>query len=101
AAGYDLRTPEAAAETLRLFDTIIGFAHLKLVHANDSRRELGSRVDRHHHIGQGEIGLAGFRSFLADARTASVPIVLETPKADDMDPVNLATLRGLCAPTAR
>jgi deoxyribonuclease-4 len=98
AAGYDLRTSEAVAETLQEFDTVIGFEHLKLVHANDSRRELGSRVDRHHHIGEGEIGREGFRALLRDERITRVPIVLETPKAGNMDPVNLATLRSLCEP---
>jgi deoxyribonuclease-4 len=99
AAGYDLRGPEAVAETLDTFDAIIGFEHLRLVHANDSRRELGSRVDRHDHIGQGEIGAAGFRALLADPRVRRVPIVLETPKAGSMDPVNLATLRSLAGCT--
>jgi len=95
AAGYDLRTPEAVAETLDEFGATVGFDRLKLVHANNSLRELGSRVDRHAHIGQGEIGTAGFRAFLSDPRLADVPIVLETPKAGNMDPVNLAALREL------
>jgi deoxyribonuclease-4 len=95
AAGYDLRTPEAVAETLAQFDAIIGFERLKLIHANDSQRELGSRVDRHQHIGQGEIGAAGFREFMTNPRIARVPVILETPKAGNMDPVNLARLREL------
>lgn len=98
AAGYDLRTPEAVSATLDEFAALIGFERLKLVHANDSKRELGSRVDRHEHIGQGEIGREGFRAFLQDPRVAGVPTVLETPKAGDMDPVNLATLRELSTP---
>jgi deoxyribonuclease IV len=94
AAGYDLRTTAAYAATIEEFDRLIGFKRVRLVHANDSVRELGSRVDRHAAIGQGEIGLEGFRSLVNDPRIEA-PIVLETPKKDDMDPVNLAALRSL------
>ena len=80
----------------------IGLKRVRLVHANDSRRELGSRIDRHAAIGGGEIGLEGFRLLVNDARI-DAPIVLETPKEDDMDRVNLAALRsveenGTCKP---
>jgi deoxyribonuclease-4 len=95
AAGYELRDAVGYAATMVAFERHIGFQRLRLVHANDSRRELGSRVDRHHHIGQGEIGLDGFRNLLNDPRLAGVPIILETPKEGEMDPVNLAALRAL------
>lgn len=95
AAGYELRDAAGYAATMAEFDRLIGFSRLKLIHANDSRRERGSRVDRHHHIGQGEIGLEGFRRLLNDPRVAGVPVILETPKEGDMDPVNLAALRSL------
>jgi len=94
AAGYDLRTPEAYEATMAEFDRIIGLRLIRLVHANDSKRELGSRVDRHAAIGAGEIGLEAFRSLVNDARVEA-PIVLETPKEGDMDRVNLAALRGV------
>lgn len=94
AAGYDLRTPEAYAASMAEFDQVIGLNRVRLVHANDSKRELGSRVDRHAAIGSGEIGLEGFRCLVNDTRITA-PIVLETPKEGDMDRVNLATLRSL------
>ncbi len=97
AAGYDLRTPEAYAKTFDEFERIIGIRQLKAVHLNDSRGELGSRLDRHEHIGLGRIGLEAFRLLLNDPRLRSLPMVLETPKGPDMkeDVQNLATLRSL------
>ncbi|NPV30428.1 MAG: deoxyribonuclease IV [Firmicutes bacterium] len=97
AAGYDLRTPEAYAKTFDEFEKIIGIRQLKAVHLNDSRGELGSRLDRHEHIGLGRIGLEAFRLLLNDPRLRSLPMVLETPKGPDMkeDVQNLATLRSL------
>lgn len=94
AAGYDLRTPEAYARTMAEFDQVVGLGRVRVVHANDSRRELGSRVDRHAAIGQGEIGTEGFRLLLGDPRI-DAPIMLETPKEGEMDRVNLAVLRSL------
>jgi deoxyribonuclease-4 len=94
AAGYDLRTPEDYAATMAEFDRVVGLAQVRLVHANDSKRELGSRVDRHAAIGGGEIGVEAFRLLVNDARIEA-PIVLETPKDGDMDRINLATLRSL------
>lgn len=97
AAGYDLRTPEAVAATLTEFERVVGLARLRAVHVNDSKKDLGSRVDRHEHIGQGKIGEAGFAAWLADPRLRLLPHVLETPKGDDLaeDRVNLAVLRRL------
>ena len=97
AAGYDIRSPAAYAATFAEFDREIGLERLKFFHLNDSLRELGSGVDRHTHIGRGEIGLAGFRLLLNDPRFAGRPMVLETPKGEDLreDRENLAVLRGL------
>lgn len=93
AAGYDIRSADAYAQTMAELEERIGIRRIRLIHANDSRRELGSRVDRHQHIGSGEIGLEAFRLLLTDPRFASVPVVLETPKEGEMDPINLAALR--------
>ena len=100
AAGYDLRTPDTYAETMATFDAVLGLANLCAVHLNDSKRGLGSRVDRHAHIGEGEIGLAGFRNLVNDDRLRDLPGLLETPKSDDLheDIENLARLRRLVEP---
>ena len=97
AAGYDIRTPEGYEATLVEFDRLIGLDKLKAIHLNDSKKGLGSRVDRHHHIGQGEIGVEAFRRLLNDPRLSHLPMVLETEKDDagENDRMNLATLRGL------
>ncbi len=97
AAGYDIRTPETYEETFSQFDRIIGLERLKFFHLNDSKRPLGSRVDRHQHIGKGEIGLEGFRLLLNDRRFRHHPMVLETPKGKDLteDKRNLRVLRSL------
>jgi deoxyribonuclease-4 len=97
AAGFDVRTPEGYAETMDAFDRIIGLEHLKMFHLNDSEHELGSGRDRHAHIGEGTIGLEGFRSFVNDSRLADLPGLLETDKSDDLheDIENLARLRSL------
>jgi deoxyribonuclease-4 len=98
AAGYDLRTRVTYEDTLSTFDQIIGLKRLKFFHINDSKRPLGSRVDRHQHIGKGEIGLAGFRLLLNDPRFQHHPMVLETPKGKELkeDKKNLKVLRSLC-----
>jgi len=97
AAGYDLRDEDAYHKTFRAFDDIIGLQHLKFFHLNDSKKGLGSRVDRHEHIGKGCIGLQGFRLLLNDPRFKDHPMVLETPKGKDLehDKENLRTLRAL------
>ena len=98
AAGYDLRTSETYDDTFFEFDQIIGLERLKFFHLNDSMRPLGSRVDRHQHIGKGEIGLEGFRLLLNDPRFQHYPMVLETPKGKALkeDKRNLKVLRSLC-----
>jgi deoxyribonuclease-4 len=97
AAGYDFRTPETYAATFDTFDRLIGLERIKAFHLNDSQKELGSRVDRHAHIGEGFVGLEGFRLLVNDARFEGLPMILETPKGDDLaeDVENLAKLRGL------
>lgn len=101
AAGYDLRSARAVRTTLDKFDRVVGMTHLRAVHCNDSLKPFGSRVDRHAHIGQGEIGRAGFRALLRDPRLADAPFILETPKGTrdsdgaDWDRVNAALLRKL------
>jgi deoxyribonuclease-4 len=99
AAGYSLAAPDEYRATIAAFDKIVGIQHIKAFHLNDSRRELGSRVDRHDHIGRGKLGLEPFRNLLRDAHFREVPMYLETPKGQedgvDLDATNLATLRGL------
>jgi deoxyribonuclease-4 len=98
AAGYELRTEAGYHTTFEAFDQIIGLEQLKVIHVNDSQKGLGSRVDRHSSIGQGEIGLEGFRLLMNDARFDSVPKILETPKEGDpivSDRENLRILREL------
>lgn len=97
AAGYDFRLPETYAETMRTFDELLGIDRLFAIHLNDSKHDLGSRRDRHEHIGQGFIGPEGFRQFVNDSRLAEIPGLLETKKGEDLkeDIENLATLRGL------
>jgi len=97
AAGYDLRDAENYAATIKQFDDVIGLQWLKVVHLNDSKKGLGSNVDRHTHIGEGELGLEAFRLLMNDPRFEGLPGVLETPKGDndEEDARNMATLRGL------
>jgi deoxyribonuclease-4 len=97
AAGYDFRAPKGYAEVFRQFDEIVGLGRLTVFHLNDSQKEPGSRVDRHEHIGEGAVGLEGFRLILNDPRFKEIPMLLETPKSDDMheDAENLARLRAL------
>jgi deoxyribonuclease-4 len=82
AAGYDLRTPEAYAETMALFDGIVGFRHLRGVHLNDSKAEKGSHVDRHASLGKGKIGIEPFRLIMNDHRFDGIPLILETPESE-------------------
>ena len=97
ASGYDLGSDEGIARTFAQFKRLIGFERLAAIHMNDSKAALGSRVDRHEHIGKGKIGLNAFRYIMREPRFRNIPKVLETPKGRDMaeDVVNLATLRSL------
>jgi deoxyribonuclease IV len=97
AAGYDIRSAEAYRQTLEQFDRFVGLEKIELFHINDSKKELGSRVDRHAHIGEGYIGHEGFRHLVNDTRFAEHAMVLETPKEKDLeaDRRNLEILAGL------
>ena len=107
ASGYDLCSPEGYASTFKQFGRLVGFDRLKAFHLNDSKRPLGSRVDRHAHIGEGCLGLEPFRRIVNDRRFRGLPMLLETPKTegrsptmievDALDEKNLNTLRGLIA----
>lgn len=94
-AGYDLRDEATYTETWAQFDAEIGRDRLKVIHANDAKKALGSRVDRHEHIGCGEIGEAAFARLMTDPTLAHVPIVVETPDSETMHAVNLARLQRL------
>ncbi len=78
-SGYDLRTEAACKETFDRFGDIVGFSYLKGMHLNDSKKDLATRVDRHHSLGEGFIGLDCFRFIMADERFNNMPLILETP----------------------
>ena len=95
AAGYDISGKTGWRKMMSELEATVGLARLKAIHLNDSRKPLASRVDRHAHIGRGEIGEAAFERVMRDRRLAKIPKLLETPKENDMDAVNLALLRKL------
>jgi deoxyribonuclease-4 len=98
AAGYDISTPEGYEKTMESFDRVLGIRRIEAFHVNDSKKGLGCRVDRHENIGKGMIGLEAFRCLMRDPRFREVPKVIETPKEDNMDPVNLGILREMASP---
>jgi deoxyribonuclease IV len=97
AAGYDLTDEAGTRKMFRAFERTIGLQHLAALHLNDSKTARGSRVDRHEHIGKGQIGLAAFGFIMRERRFRKIPKVLETPKGKELleDVENLKTLRGL------
>jgi deoxyribonuclease IV len=105
ASGYDIASPAGYKSTFRTFERTVGLDRLRAFHVNDSRMPLGSRVDRHTHIGQGCVGIEPFRWLVNDRRFRDLPMLLETPKTsrrsaaavalDQYDEQNLNTLRGL------
>jgi deoxyribonuclease-4 len=107
ASGYDICSSEGYASTFAQFGRVVGFDRLRAFHMNDSKKPLGSRVDRHEHIGQGHLGLEPFRRIVNDRRFRDLPMLLETAKAegkatgpiaiDPLDEQNLNVLRGLMA----
>lgn len=82
AAGYDLRDQRSFENTFDEFDKIVGFKYLKGMHLNDSKKELGSKVDRHQSIGKGKIGIEAFRVLMNDYRFDGIPLILETPNSE-------------------
>jgi len=103
ASGYDIVSEQGFQETFREFERLVGFDRLRVLHGNDSKRPLGSRVDRHEHIGEGFLGLEPFRRLMHDPRFDGLPILIETEKsrirrraeivaADVLDMKNLDTL---------
>jgi len=99
AAGYPLGTEKEFKATFKALDKSVGCKSVKAFHLNDSKRELGSRVDRHDHIGEGKLGIEPFRFLMNDSRFRKTPMYLETPKGEkdgvELDVLNLARLRGL------
>jgi deoxyribonuclease-4 len=97
AGGYEIRTPKAWDAVVKELDRLFGLKEVLWFHLNDSKTDLGSRVDRHEHIGRGKIGRKGFKHLLKDTRFRNAPGCLETPKSKDLheDVENLATLREL------
>jgi deoxyribonuclease-4 len=105
AAGYPLAPKAALDETVREFDRLIGLDRLVVIHANDSKRECGSRVDRHEAIGKGQIGRDAFRLIVNHPKLKKIPMILETPKegpdgkpTPQADKTNLEVLRKLAKP---
>jgi deoxyribonuclease-4 len=107
ASGYDFTSDASYARTFDELLRVVGLARLKAFHLNDSKKPLGSRVDRHEHIGEGFVGLDAFRRLVTDPRFQQIPMLLETPKGDGkptgpivpdpLDVKNLTTLRALAA----
>jgi deoxyribonuclease-4 len=105
ASGYDIASAAGYAATFEQFGRIVGFDRLEAFHLNDSKKPLGSRVDRHTHIGEGSVGLEGFRRLVNDTRFRGLPMLLETPKSegkarstievDPLDAKNLSVLRSM------
>lgn len=97
AAGYDISSEAGVKKTFWEFNRVIGLDRLVAIHMNDSKTACGSRVDRHEHIGKGQIGLDAFRFIMRDRRFRKIPKVLETPKGKELreDVINLRKLRGL------
>src|SRR3954454_13433070 len=99
AAGYDIGSESATRKMFAEFDRIIGLKRLAALHLNDSKTARGSRVDRHEHIGKGQIGVEAFRFIMRDRRFRKIPKVLETPKGKELleDVENMKTLRELAS----
>jgi deoxyribonuclease-4 len=97
AAGYELRNEVGYEKTFQEFERIVGMKRLAAFHCNDSKKDFGSHVDRHEHIGKGMIGLDGFSFLMNDERFANIPKILETPKSDDLheDVENMRALKSL------
>ncbi len=95
AAGYDIRDKKAYDKTFGEFNKILGNKRIKVIHLNDSKKDLGTRVDRHEHIGDGFIGLEAFKILMNDSKFKNIPKIIETPKVEDWDSKNLKLLKSL------
>ncbi len=97
AAGYDIKSEIGFRRTIKKFDEVIGLSRLKCIHMNDSKKDLGTHVDRHDHIGKGFIGLEGFSNIMNSAKLRKIPKVLETPKGKEQleDLENIRILKSL------
>lgn len=96
AAGYELRTRDGIEETFGIFDDLIGLGHLRVIHLNDTKGDLGSRLDRHEHIGLGCIGEEGFRLLLSHPAVRDLPLICETPVDERRDDAgNISAVREL------
>ncbi|MFH0935374.1 MAG: deoxyribonuclease IV [Candidatus Omnitrophota bacterium] len=95
-AGYDISTKDGLEEVLEEIDKTVGLQYLKLIHLNDAKGPLGSKHDRHEHIGKGNIGLAGMRRIINHPRLRKLPFILETPREDEeANKIDLATVKRL------
>lgn len=94
-AGYDISSKAAYEETMTEFDQVLGLGLMEVIHLNDTKKELGSRRDRHDNIGEGLLGLDAFRFLLNDKRLAEIPAILETPAGEEGYPRDLRILRSL------
>lgn len=98
-AGYDLSREKRLEETIGELDRLIGLNKLYLLHLNDSKTPLGSHIDRHWHIGEGHIGLEGFRRIVNHRGLSHLPAIMETPRKNDTDDLkNMSVVRGLVRP---
>jgi deoxyribonuclease-4 len=95
AAGYPIHEPEGFDKTVEEFHKVIGLERLRIIHCNDSMKPFGSRLDRHEHIGDGQIGLEPFSWFVNDSRLAHAPLILETNEPEEMHKVNLERLKSM------
>ncbi len=102
AAGYDLSAPDGAESMFAEFDRVIGIPHLSIIHLNDSKASLGSRVDRHDNLGKGKIGLEAFRWIMCSEALSQIPKILETPKGKDLaeDVEAMSLLRSFMPPAS-
>ena len=95
AAGYNIKEEKGYHKTWEDFDRIIGLSRLKAIHLNDSKKGLGSHIDRHEHIGKGVMGLELFKRLLHDQRFQDIPLILETPGGQPEYKMNLDALKAL------
>ncbi|MGC8961171.1 MAG: deoxyribonuclease IV, partial [Candidatus Bathyarchaeia archaeon] len=102
AAGYDLRSEDSVEAVMEEFDNLIGLDRIRLIHANDSKRGLGSKIDRHEHIGLGKIGRKGFKAIISYNNFKSLPYILETPvDPRRSDGENLEELKRIAAAVSK